>query len=141
MYLLDTNVISELRKASAGKANTNLLAWANTINADELYISVISLMELEIGIKSLERKDTHQGLLLRSWLEQQVMPEFSARTLVIDAAVALRCARLHVPNKRSERDAFIAAIALTHAMPVVTRNTKDFQHTGVQLINPWEFKS
>ncbi len=139
MYLLDTNVISELRKASVGKANPNVLAWANTVNADELYISVVSLMELEIGIKSLERKDNHQGLLLRSWFEKQVIPEFTERTLVIDAPVALRCADLHVPDKRSERDAFIAAIALTHAMTVVTRNTKDFQQTGVQLIDPWGF--
>ncbi len=139
MYLLDTNVISELRKASVGKANPNVLAWANTVNADELYISVVSLMELEIGIKSLERKDNHQGLLLRSWFEKQVIPEFTERTLVIDAPVALRCADLHVPDKRSERDAFIAATALTHAMTVVTRNTKDFQQTGVQLIDPWGF--
>lgn len=140
MYLLDTNVISELRKAAARKADLSVLDWANTVSADELFISVITLMELEIGIKSLERKDANQGSLLRGWLEQQIIPEFADRTLAIDVTTALRCAGLHVPDKRSERDAFIAATALAHGMTVVTRNIKDFQLVGVELINPWEFK-
>lgn len=138
MYILDTNVISELRKAGSGKADPNVLAWAASVNANELFVSVITIMELELGIASLERKDAQQGKVLRHWLEQQVLPEFSERTLPIDTPVALCCARLHVPNKRSERDALIAATALTHRMTVVTRNVDDFKQTGVQLINPWE---
>lgn len=138
MYILDTNVISELRKVGSGKADSNVLAWAASVSADELFVSVITIMELELGIASLERKDIQQGKVLRHWLEQQVLPEFSERTLSIDTSVALCCARLHVPDKRSERDALIAATALTHRMTVVTRNIDDFKQTGVQLINPWE---
>lgn len=137
MYILDTNVISELRKARSGKADPNEIAWAESVSADELFVSVITLMELELGVASLERRDAEQGDMLRTWLEQQVLPEFEERTLPIDTAVALCCARLHIPDKRSERDALIAATALTHAMTVVTRNTSDFNRTGVTLINPW----
>ena len=95
-------------------------------------------MELELGILSIERKDATQGAVLRAWLEQQVLPEFSERTLPIDTAVAQRCARLHVPDKRGERDALIAATALVHGMAVVTRNVVDFLSTGVTTLNPWE---
>jgi predicted nucleic acid-binding protein len=101
-------------------------------------VSAITIMELELGVLSIERKDPAQGALLRSWLEQQVLPEFSGRTLPVDTAVAQRCARLHVPDKRGERDALIAATALVHGMTVVTRNVTDFQPMGVTLINPWE---
>ena len=66
------------------------------------------------------------------------MPEFSGRTLPVDTAVAQRCARLHVPDKRGERDALIAATALVHGMVVVTRNVDDFAPTGVLVVNPWE---
>ena len=95
-------------------------------------------MELELGVLTIERKDATQGAMLRSWLEQHVLPEFSGRTLPVDTAVALRCARLHVPDKRGERDALIAATALVHGMTVVTRNIADFKPAGVTLINPWE---
>lgn len=95
-------------------------------------------MELELGVLSIERKDATQGAVLRSWLEQQVLPEFSGRTLPVDAAVAQRCARLHVPDKRGERDALIAATALVHGMKVVTCNVADFEPTGVTTLNPWE---
>ena len=76
--------------------------------------------------------------MLRAWLELQVLPEFAARTLPVDAALAQRCARLHVPDKRGERDALIAATALVHGMTLVTRNLADFKPTGVTLLNPWE---
>ena len=137
-FVLDTNVVSELRKVDVGKANTNVAAWAQSVNATELFVSAITLMELELGVVSIERKDTAQGALLRLWFEQQVLPEFSERTLPVDTAVALRCARLHVPDKRGERDALIAATALVHGMTVVTRNVADFKPTGVALLNPWE---
>jgi toxin FitB len=92
----------------------------------------------KLGVLSIERRDAAQGALLRSWLDQQVSREFAERTLPIDTAVALRCARLNVPDKRNERDALIAATALVHGMTVVTRNATDFTSTGVTLFNPWE---
>ncbi len=138
MYVLDTNVVSELRKVRLGKAEVNLTAWTDTVDAAELFVSAITILELELGVLSVERRDATQGALLRSWLEQHVLPEFSRRTLPVDTAVALRCARLHVPDRRGERDALIAATALVHCMTVVTRNVADFRPTGVALINPWD---
>lgn len=138
MYLLDTNVLSELRKVRLRKADANVAAWSETVDAAYLFVSAITIMELELGVLALERKDAAQGALLRSWLEQQVLAEFAERTLSVDTAVAQRCARLHVPDKRGERDALIAATALVHGMAVVTRNVTDFQPTGVSIINPWE---
>lgn len=138
MFVLDTNVVSELRKVRLGKADMNVAAWAQSVDAANLFVSAITIMELELGVLSIERKDASQGALLRTWLERHVLPEFSGRTLPVDTAVAQRCARLHVPDKRGERDALIAATALVHGMTVVTRNTADFKPTGVPLINPWE---
>jgi len=138
MFVLDTNVVSELRKVRLGKADTNVLAWAQSVDAAGLFVSAITIMELELGVLSVERKDAAQGAMLRSWLEQQVLPEFAGRTLPVDTAVAQRCARLHVPDRRGERDALIAATALVHGMTVVTRNVTDFRPTGVNVINPWE---
>lgn len=138
MFVLDTNVVSELRKVRVGKADVNVARWAESIDASNLFVSAITIMELELGILSVERKDATQGAMLRAWLEQQVLPEFSSRTIPIDTAVAQRCARLHVPDRRGERDALIAATALVHGMAVVTRNVADFKSTGVTIINPWE---
>ena len=138
MFVLDTNVVSELRKARLGKADSNVTAWAKSVDASDLFVSAITIMELELGVLSVERKDATQGAMLRSWLEQQALPEFAGRTLSVDIAVAQRCARLHVPDRRGERDALIAATALVHGMTVVTRNIADFKPTGVSLINPWE---
>ncbi len=138
MVVLDTNVLSELRKVRLGRADTNVVAWAESVDAADLFISAISIMELELGVLSMERKDAAQGAMLRTWLEQQVLPEFSGRTLPVDTAVAQRCARLHVPDKRGERDALIAATAMVHGMAVATRNVADFEPTGVALIDPWK---
>ncbi len=138
MYLLDTNVVSELRKVRLGKADANVTAWAKDVDAAELFVSAITIMELELGVLSIERKDAGQGARLRAWLEQQVLPEFAGRILPVDTAVAQRCARLHVPDKRGERDALIAATALVHGMAVVTRNVADFRSTRVTIVNPWE---
>ena len=137
MLLLDTNVVSELRKVEAGKADPNFAAWSETVDADSLYISAITVMELEMGILRLERKDKAQGAILRQWFDQLVLPEFSKRVLAVDTQVAQRCAQLHVPDPKSERDALIAATALVHGMPLVTRNTADFKNTSVSLKNPW----
>ncbi len=137
MFLLDTNVISELRKAGDGKADLNVVAWLSGEDATRFYISSITLMELELGTLRIERRDPVQGARLRSWIDDHVMPEFAERTLPIDMAVALQCARLHVPDPRPERDAYIAATALVHGMTVVTRNVADFEPAGVHLLNPW----
>jgi hypothetical protein len=138
MFLLDTNVVAELRKIRAGKADPNVAAWADSVDAGSLHISAITILELEIGILQLERKDSRQGAVLRTWLETRVLPEFIGRIFPVDTAVARRCARLHVPNPRAEREALIAATALVHGMTVVTRNLADFQSTGVPLLNPWD---
>lgn len=137
MYVLDTNVVSELRKVRLGKANANVAAWAERVDAADLFVSAITIMELELGVLSIERKDAAQGAVLHAWLEQHVLPEFSERTLPIDTAVAQRCARLHVPDRRGERDALIAATALVHGMTVVTRNVADFEPMEVTIVNPW----
>jgi predicted nucleic acid-binding protein len=138
MFVLDTNVVSELRKVRLGKADLSFAAWTQSVDAADLFVSAITIMELELGVLSIERKDATQGAMLRAWLEQHVLPEFSGRTLPVDTAVAQRCARLHVPDKRGERDALIAATALVHGMTVVTRNVADFKPTGVSIVNPWE---
>ena len=135
MYLLDTNVISELRKPQADK---NVVAWARTVISPRMFISAITLKELETGVLRMERRDPAQGKILRTWLKRHVMPAFDARILPVDAAVALRCARIHVPDQANESDALIAATALVHGLTVVTRNVADFESSGVALINPWE---
>ena len=138
MFVLDTNVVSELRKANTGKANANVVAWANSVLPASLFLSVISILELEMGILLIERRDQEQAKMLRNWLENQVLPTFEERILVVDTAVARQCARLHVPDPCSERDALIAATALVHGMTVVTRNVDDFKPTGIAILNPWE---
>ncbi|AWD23628.1 type II toxin-antitoxin system VapC family toxin [Fuscovulum blasticum] len=138
MFLLDTNVISELRRAGDGKADANVTAWLGAQDAGTLFISAITVMELEIGVRRIERRDSTHGGMLRAWLTERVLPEFEARVLPVDMAVALRCAGLHVPDPRSERDALIAATALVHGFTMVTRNFEDFKATGAVLLNPWD---
>jgi hypothetical protein len=137
MFVLDTNVVSELRKAKAGKADKNVTAWAARVPTGSLHLSAITILELETGVLLAERRDPTQGALLRAWLTNHVLPAFAGRVLAIDTAVAQRCAGLHVPDPRADRDAIIAATALVHGMTVVTRNVADFELTGVQLLNPW----
>jgi predicted nucleic acid-binding protein len=139
MFILDTHVVSELRKISVGIAHPNVALWADSVNASSLYLSVITLLEIELGILQLERRDPRQGAVLSRWLEASVLPEFEGRILPFDTLVAQRCASLHVPGRRAERDAMIAATALVHGLTVVTRNQSDFQSTGVPLLNPWDF--
>jgi predicted nucleic acid-binding protein len=102
-----------------------------------IFLSVVTLLELELGALSIARKYEAQGRVLRSWIDDQILPRFEGRMLAIDTAVALRCASLHVPDPRAERDALIAATALVHGMTIVTRNVADFERTGVQILNPW----
>jgi len=141
MQLLDTNVVSELRKTGSRRADPHVSRWATSAPAGGFFISVITLMELETGVRLLERRDNKQGAVLRSWLNDKVLPGFAGRMLPVDAAVALRCAALHVPDPRPERDALIAATALVHGMTLVTRNVADFEPMGVPLFDPWAAES
>jgi predicted nucleic acid-binding protein len=138
MYLLDTNVVSELRKAGSGKADRRVTAWASRVPAESMFLSAVCILELELGVLQIERRDAKQGDILRVWLEKRVLPAFAGRILAIDTAVARQCAALHVPNPRFYRDSLIAATALVHGMTVVTRNVKDFKATGVAILDPWQ---
>ena len=135
MFLLDTNVISELRRPD--KADRNVVAWASAIPAASFFVSAISILEIELGALLIARKDAAQGAVLRAWIDRQILLRLDGRILAIDTAVAQRCARLHVPDPRAERDALIAATAMVHGLTVVTRNVADFEPTGVALMNPW----
>lgn len=135
MFLLDTHVISELRKP---KANHGVKAWAHGIATTSLFLSAITVPGLETDILQVERRDPDQGTLLRNWLERRVLPAFAGRILAIDRAVALRCAQLHVPDRSNECAALIAATALVHGLTMVTRNVKDFETCGVRLLDPWK---
>lgn len=137
MYLLDTNVVSELRKIRLGKADLQVAAWADSVEAADLYLSAITLQELETGVLLAERRDPTQGAIFRAWLNGHVLPAFDGRVLSVDSAVAQRSARLHVPDPRPVRDGLIAATALVHGMTVVTRNVADFEPTGAKILNPW----
>ena len=135
MFVLDTNVVSELRRPD--KANPNVSAWAAANPLASVFLSAITILEIELGALALERKDAAQGRILRAWIDDRILPRFDGRILPVDTAVARRCARLHAPNRRSERDALIAATALVHGMKVVTRNVADFEPMGVEILNPW----
>jgi toxin FitB len=137
-YVVDTNVVSELRKEGSGKAHPRVVSWANSVERTSTFLSVVTVQELELGTLLMERRDATQGRALRNWLDKMVLPAFVGRILPIDLSVALRCAALHGPNPRTERDALIAATALVHGMTVVTRDTSDFESTGVKLLNPWQ---
>jgi len=138
MFLLDTNVVSEFRKASTGKADRQVTAWANAVPPESMFLSAVCVLEMEMGTLQMEHRDPRQGAVLRSWLQDHVLPNFDGRVLVVDTPVALKSAALHVPNPRSYRDALIAATAMVHGMTVVTRNISDFQPMGVALLNPWQ---
>jgi toxin FitB len=137
MFLLDTNVVSELRKIRTGAGDPLVKVWARNLNLESAYLSVITILELEQGILSMERRDPRQGAALRAWLERQVLPGFAGRLLPIDLEIAIRCAALHVPNPLDDRDSLIAATASVHGMTVVTRNISHFARTGVATLNPW----
>jgi predicted nucleic acid-binding protein len=137
MFILDTNAVSELRKGEGVPSAAPMVAWARSVHEQDLYLSAISFLELEIGVRRLERRDPVQGALLRHWLDERVLPAFAGRVLPIDQDVALCCAGLHVPDPAAERDALIAATGLVHGFAIVTGNAADFTRTGVAVVDPW----
>ena len=136
MYLIDTNVLSELRRRD--RTNRAVASWADNVDPLDLFMSAITILEIEAGALMIQRRDKAQGAVLRAWIDSKVLPAFAGRILAADTTVAQRCARLQVPNPRAERDALIAATALVHRLTMVTRNIADFQAMGVDLLNPWE---
>ena len=136
MYLLDTNLISETRRIP--KINAGVAKWLKQTPKESLYTCAVVMMELERGVLGMERKDPAQGLHLRRWLEQDVKRRFAGRILPIDEDTAAICARLHVPDRSPENDAWIAAIAIQHHLTIVTRNVADFSESGAKLLNPFE---
>ncbi|MGA2569735.1 MAG: type II toxin-antitoxin system VapC family toxin [Terracidiphilus sp.] len=138
IYLLDTNVVSELRSRRNREPDARVAAWAQSIAPSSLYLSVISILEIEMGVLQKQRSDPKQAAVLRAWLESHVLPSFAGRILAVDTAIAKRCASLHVPDPCSYRDSLIAATALVHGMTVVTRNVFHFQRTGVAVFDPWQ---
>jgi toxin FitB len=139
MNLLDTNVLSEFRKDSYHKADPRVVAWANSQRPEQLFISVITLFEVEKGAQLMERRDQRQGLVLRAWIESKLMPAFSGRIISVDDRIAALAASFHVPNPAPFADSLIAATAIIRGFTVVTRNAGDFQYPGVTVMNPWNF--
>jgi toxin FitB len=137
MILLDTNVVSEYRKASFGRADPNVVAWTDKQKPEQLYLSAITLHEVEKGVLRMERRDPKQGVMLRRWLDTTLIPAFAGRILPVDEAVAIAAAHFHIPDPRPLADSLIAATALVHGMTIATRNVADFQGIPVSLINPW----
>ena len=136
MYLIDTNVLSELRRRD--RTDRAVASWADNVDPLDLFLSAITILEIEAGALIIQRRDKAQGAVLRAWIDSKVLPAFAGRILAVDTTVAQRCAHLHVPNPRAERDALIAATALVYRLTMVTRNIADFQAMGVDLLNPWE---
>ena len=138
MYLLDTNVVSEIRKIASGRADANVAAWAVGVDAAQTYLSAITISELEHGVLLAERRDPDSGAVLRNWLDNDVCGEFEQQILPVDTAVARRAAALHVPDPAPVADALIAATALSYDMGLVTRNAGDFHRfEDLRVLNPW----
>lgn len=138
MHLLDTNVVSELRKVTAGRADANVAAWAAGVPSGQLYISVVTLHELEHGVLLAERSDPASGVILRRWLDDSVARAFDRRILSVDQAVARVAAAFQVPDPAPFRDALIGATAKVHGLVMVTRNERDYQRlAGIRVLNPW----
>ena len=138
MYLLDTNIVSESRKLGTSRIDPNAARWLSEIDAETTFVSAMTIFELELGIQQMERRDTKQGQALRRWFDDQVMTIYEHRTLPLTRAVATICAGLHIPDTKSERDAWIAATALDAKLTLVSRNVADFANMGVGLVNPFE---
>lgn len=141
MYLLDTNIVSELRKLNSPKIHPNVQKWAEQVDFEKTFVSVMTISEIHMGILRLAQHDVAQANHLRDWFENQILPEYQSRSIVINQAIAMRYASLHIPNKRPVNDALIAATALECDFVLVTRNLKDFQNMGLKLLNPFDFQA
>jgi predicted nucleic acid-binding protein len=135
MFVLDTNVISELRHGKP-RQSPRVRAWAAQHAAGRFFVSAVTILELEMGVLQLERRTPPQGAALRGWLAE-LRRSFAGRVLAFDEEAAVACAAMHVPDPKSYRDAMIAATARVHGFSVVTRNTGDFAGAGVATVNPW----
>ena len=133
MYLLDTGVVLELRKARAGQSDPGLAAWAGGVARQKLFISALNLLEIENAAARLGRKDRAAGLVVRQWIDDHVMPAFDGRVLPVDAAVVRRRAQLPYANTR---DGLLAATALEHGLTFVTRKVSAFRAGRVKVLNP-----
>lgn len=138
MYLLDTNIISESRKLGTSKIDPRAARWLGKVDVETTFVSAMTIFELERGVRQMERRDAKQGASLRRWFDDQIMTTYENRTLPLSRAVALICASLHIPDPKSERDAWIAATGIDAGLTLVSRNVADFDGMGVGLINPFE---
>ena len=134
-FLLDTNVVSELRRGA--KCDARVAAWQAAHSPSVCHLSVISLMEIRLGIELVRRRDPKHGEILQSWYDTKVRSAFSKRTLPVTPEIAEKCAELHAERTRPFRDSLILATALSHNLTVVTRNTKDFSDSAARILNPW----
>ena len=137
MFLLDTNVVSELRKVTSKRADKQVAAWASATPGNQTFLSVITVFELERGVLLMECRDSAQVKVLRGWLNNHVLVNYAGRIIPLGVDITQRCAALHVPDPKPDYDAIIVATALEHGLTVVTRNTEDFEEMGVKLLNPW----
>ena len=140
MYLIDTNIISEMRKIRHRKADPNVTAWVNSVNPNLFYTSIVVMMELQRGVMGKHRTDPEQGKRLQQWFDISVKGIFDKRVLYINDHIADVCAGIHVPNPKPENDAWIAATAIAHGLTLVTRNVSDFDGIAVDIINPFTYQ-
>ena len=135
MYLLDTNIVSELRKP---KPHGGVMAWISAKDASSLYLSAMTIAELQRGVEMTRERDDEKAGQIEAWLEQLML---TGQVLAMDAAVCRAWARLmHRRSDTLVEDAFIAATASVHRLVVVTRNVRDFKTLGVDTLNPFERK-
>lgn len=136
--LLDTNVVSETRRPA--RLPKPVADWLNT-NAERMFVSVATFLEIEVGVRRLERRDAHQRAVLRRWKMESLTPAFRGRNLPVDEDVADCCAAMQVPDPKRLLDSIIAATAIVHKMVLVTRNVANFGTMPVRLLNPWDATS
>lgn len=139
MYLLDTNVISEIRKIRNGKANQGVAEWFFTTPLDELFLNDIVLLEVKQGaLLARHNNDLIKAQMLDDWADNQLPKQFGERILPISRHICLIASTLHIPNPRDRHDALIGVTALAHNLILVSRNQKDFKNIdGLKFFNPF----